>query len=99
MKPAPSTSWRDSVMASTRTGIRITRCRSVVVRVCFEEVGELAPGRLPPGGHVLAGRAVGGRVVAAQDVARNGLAVHLVGAVVDPRGSREAVHLLERHVR
>ena len=42
--------------------------------------------------------AVRRRLVAAQDPARDGLAVDLVGAVVEARGAREAVHLLQRQV-
>ena len=57
-----------------------------------------ARGRLAAGRHVLAGHAVGGRLVAAQDLPGHRLAVHLVGAVVDARRAREAVHLLERQV-
>src|SRR3954468_5922972 len=98
MSPAPRTSCATRASTSTRTDSPPWRWDSVVGGHRLEEVGELAPRCLAPGGHVLAGHAVGGGLVAAQDLARDRLAVVLVGAVVEARGARVAVNRLERHV-
>src|SRR5829696_1116353 len=72
--------------------------RSVVGGHRLEQLGEARPRRLPARGHVLGGDAVRRRLVTPQDLARDALAVDLVGAVVEARRAREAVHRLERQV-
>ena len=47
---------------------------------------------------VFRGDLVGGRFVAVEDLARDGLAVDLVGTVVEAPGTREPVHRLERQI-
>src|SRR3954454_21206299 len=98
ISPAPRTSWTMSATTSTRTDSPPWRSDSVVGRHRLEQSGELAPRRLAAGRHVLAGHLVGRRLVAAQDLAGDRLAVDLIGAVVEARGPRVAVHRLERHV-
>src|SRR5689334_7569960 len=99
ISPAPRTSCTTRATTSTRTDSPPWRSDSVVGRHRLEQLGELAPRRLAAGRDVLAGHLVGRRLVAAQDLARDRLAVDLVGAVVEARGPRVAVHRLERHVR
>src|SRR3954449_12585493 len=98
ISPAPRTSWTTSATTSTRTDSPPRRSDSVVGRHRLEQIGELAPRRLAAGRHVLAGHLVGRRLVAAQDLACDRLAVDLVGAVVEARGARVAIHGLERQV-
>src|SRR4051812_45867935 len=69
---------------------------SVVGGHRLQEVGEAGPRRLAAGWHMLARHAVRGRLVAAQDLPRDALAVDLVGAVVEARGTGGAGHGLER---
>src|SRR3954454_11002775 len=95
-RPAPSASW--TISATTRTRTDSPPDRSVVCRHRLEDVGEAAARVLATGRHVVARHAVRRRLVAAQDLARDGLAVHLVGAVVEPRRARVAVHRLQRQV-
>src|SRR5438046_3719637 len=96
-RPAPRASCTTSATTSTRTDSPPWRSDSVVGRHRLEEVGELASRRLAAGRDVLAGHLVRRRLVAAQDLARDRLAVDLVGAVVEAGGPRVAVHRLERH--
>src|SRR5215207_4112998 len=98
--PAPSASCTTSATTSTRTdGPPLERwAPSVVCRHRLEQRGEPLPCRLAAAGQVLAGHPVGGRLVAAQDPPSDGLAVHLVGAVVEARGTCVAVHRLQRKV-
>src|ERR1019366_2457026 len=65
---------------------------SVVGRDRVEQVGEALARLLATGGQMLAGDLVGGGFITAQDVARDCLAVDLVGAVIDAGCAGEAVH-------
>src|SRR5919197_6428029 len=92
ISPAPSASWTASAITSTRTDRPPARRDSVVGGHRLEDLGELPPRRIASGRHVLRGHGVGRRLVAAQDLARDRLAVDLVGPVVEARGARIAVH-------
>src|SRR4051812_30693004 len=94
--PTPSAIWTTS--ATTRTRTDRPPERSVVGRHRLEDVGETAARVLAARGDVLGRDPVRRRGVAAQDLARDGLAVDLVGPVVEARRAREAVHRLERQV-
>src|SRR6185437_8210196 len=71
---------------------------SVVRGDRFQQVGELAAGRLAARRDELRRDLVGGGLVAAQDLARHRGAVDLVGPVVDAGGPSEAVHRLQRQI-
>src|SRR5215218_7668992 len=88
----PSTSWTARMMTSARIA------RSIVGGDRLEQMREALARGLAPRGDVLARDAVGGRLIAAQNDLRDALAVDLVGAVVEARRARVAVHRLERHV-
>src|SRR3954452_4294102 len=83
---------------STCSAISAARMRLVVAGHRLEEVRELLARGGTATGDVLGRHLVGRRRVAAQDLARDGLAVDLVGAVVEARAAGEAVHRLERQV-
>src|SRR4051812_43912759 len=83
---------------STCSAISAARMRLVVAGHRLEEVRELLARGGTATGDVLGRHLVGRRRVAAQDLARDGLAVDLVGAVVEARAACEAIHRLERQV-
>ncbi len=76
----------------------LNRVHSAVDRDGVEQRGELQPRRLAPRGHVLRRDPVLRRLVRLQDLARDRLAVYLVGAVDEPRVACVAIELFERHV-
>src|SRR5215207_475791 len=83
---------------STCSAMSAASERLVVARHRLEQVCELLARGGTAGRDVLARYLVGRRRVAAQDLARDRLAVHLVGAVVEARPAGEAVHRLQRQV-
>src|SRR4051794_22538013 len=82
--------------ASRKVQAKAASIRLVIRADGGEQVREARAGRLPARGDVL-GRHLAG-LVAAQDLARDRLAVHLVGAVVETGGAGVAVHRLQRQV-
>src|SRR5438067_1705390 len=83
---------------TTCTAMSAARDRLIVARHRLEQVRELRAGGGAAGRHVLGGHLAGRRREAAQDLARHGLAVDLVGAVVEARAAGKAVHRLQRQV-
>src|SRR4051794_31272582 len=94
---APRTSWTPSAQTSSR-GTRTDAAELVVRGDRLEQPGELLLGGPAAGRDVLGRHLVRRRLVAAEDLPRDRLAMDLVGAVVEPRPARIAVHRLERQV-
>src|SRR4051812_22137548 len=90
---APRTTWTASTITSGRS-----RMGSVVRGHRLEQVRELLLRLGAARRHVLAGHVVRRRLVAGQDLPRDADAMDLVGAVIEARPAREAVHRLEGQV-
>src|SRR4051794_13542366 len=82
--------------ASTNTQVSAGSTRLVIRADGFEQIGEAGPRLLAACRDVLGRHVVG--LVAAQDPPGDGLAVDLVGAVVQAGGAGVAVHRLKRQV-